>query len=127
MRLGGDMGPNMGTTINKNACATNGVKLTSASYYILFRALRVKQAEHGRLIVGTWYIIELPPWRPIVTTVGQDRSRAITTTSRPLHHGVTRAPVCASAPLRECDDAVSPWIIARSRRSFRRRQGNKQE
>ncbi|MPC51697.1 hypothetical protein E2C01_045548 [Portunus trituberculatus] len=25
MRLGGDMGPNMGTTINKITCATNGV------------------------------------------------------------------------------------------------------
>ncbi|MPC38230.1 hypothetical protein E2C01_031735 [Portunus trituberculatus] len=26
MHLGGDMGPNMGTTINKIACATNGQK-----------------------------------------------------------------------------------------------------
>ncbi|MPC23723.1 hypothetical protein E2C01_016784 [Portunus trituberculatus] len=31
MRLGGDMDPNMGTTINKTACATNGWKLNSAS------------------------------------------------------------------------------------------------
>ncbi|MPC79029.1 hypothetical protein E2C01_073540 [Portunus trituberculatus] len=35
MRLGGDMGPNMGTTINKIACATNWRKLNSTSY-ILF-------------------------------------------------------------------------------------------
>ncbi|MPC17411.1 hypothetical protein E2C01_010267 [Portunus trituberculatus] len=32
MSLGGDMGPNMGTTINKIACATNGRKLNSASH-----------------------------------------------------------------------------------------------
>ncbi|MPC47279.1 hypothetical protein E2C01_041021 [Portunus trituberculatus] len=32
MRLGGDMRPNMGTTINKIACATNGRKLNSASH-----------------------------------------------------------------------------------------------
>ncbi|MPC37189.1 hypothetical protein E2C01_030663 [Portunus trituberculatus] len=31
MRLDGDMGPNMGTTINKIACVTNGRKLNSAS------------------------------------------------------------------------------------------------
>ncbi|MPC57260.1 hypothetical protein E2C01_051238 [Portunus trituberculatus] len=32
MYLGGDMGPNMGTTMNKTACATNGWKLNSASH-----------------------------------------------------------------------------------------------
>ncbi|MPC65759.1 hypothetical protein E2C01_059895 [Portunus trituberculatus] len=32
MSLGGDMGPNMGTNINKIACATNGQKLNSTSY-----------------------------------------------------------------------------------------------
>ncbi|MPC18744.1 hypothetical protein E2C01_011639 [Portunus trituberculatus] len=32
MTLGGDMVPNMGTTINKIACSTNGRKLNSASY-----------------------------------------------------------------------------------------------
>ncbi|MPC78983.1 hypothetical protein E2C01_073494 [Portunus trituberculatus] len=32
MRLGGEMGPNMGTTINKIACTTNGQKLDSASH-----------------------------------------------------------------------------------------------
>ncbi|MPC38992.1 hypothetical protein E2C01_032511 [Portunus trituberculatus] len=32
MHLGGDMGPNMGTTINKIAGATNGRKLNSTSY-----------------------------------------------------------------------------------------------
>ncbi|MPC30133.1 hypothetical protein E2C01_023392 [Portunus trituberculatus] len=32
MRLGGDMAPNMGTTICKIACATNGRKLNSASH-----------------------------------------------------------------------------------------------
>ncbi|MPC46137.1 hypothetical protein E2C01_039846 [Portunus trituberculatus] len=32
MILGGDMGPDMGTTINKIACATNERKLNSASY-----------------------------------------------------------------------------------------------
>ncbi|MPD03290.1 hypothetical protein E2C01_098919 [Portunus trituberculatus] len=32
MRLGGDMVPNMGTTINKIDCATNGQKLNSASH-----------------------------------------------------------------------------------------------
>ncbi|MPC82226.1 hypothetical protein E2C01_076876 [Portunus trituberculatus] len=38
MRLGGDMSPNMGTTINKIACAPNGGKLNSASHiYILFK------------------------------------------------------------------------------------------
>ncbi|MPC28447.1 hypothetical protein E2C01_021653 [Portunus trituberculatus] len=31
MSLGGDMGPNMATTINKTAYATNGLKLNSAS------------------------------------------------------------------------------------------------
>ncbi|MPC74118.1 hypothetical protein E2C01_068466 [Portunus trituberculatus] len=31
MRLDGDMAPNMGTTINEVACATNGRKLNSAS------------------------------------------------------------------------------------------------
>ncbi|MPC72806.1 hypothetical protein E2C01_067120 [Portunus trituberculatus] len=31
MRLGGDMGPNMDTTINKIACATDGRKMNSAS------------------------------------------------------------------------------------------------
>ncbi|MPC98446.1 hypothetical protein E2C01_093817 [Portunus trituberculatus] len=30
MRLGGDMGPNMPTTINEIACVTNGRKLNSA-------------------------------------------------------------------------------------------------
>ncbi|MPC39144.1 hypothetical protein E2C01_032666 [Portunus trituberculatus] len=38
MNLGGDKGPNMGTTINKIACATNGLKLNSASY-ILFKIM----------------------------------------------------------------------------------------
>ncbi|MPC92701.1 hypothetical protein E2C01_087806 [Portunus trituberculatus] len=37
MGLGGDVGPNMGTTINEIACATNGWKLNSASY-TLFKA-----------------------------------------------------------------------------------------
>ncbi|MPC34067.1 hypothetical protein E2C01_027439 [Portunus trituberculatus] len=32
MRLGGDMGPNMGITVNKRAFATNGCKLNSASH-----------------------------------------------------------------------------------------------
>ncbi|MPC41453.1 hypothetical protein E2C01_035045 [Portunus trituberculatus] len=32
MRLGGEMGPNMGTTVNKIASATNGWKLNSASH-----------------------------------------------------------------------------------------------
>ncbi|MPC38006.1 hypothetical protein E2C01_031504 [Portunus trituberculatus] len=32
MCLDGDMGPNMGTTINKITCATNGRKLNSASH-----------------------------------------------------------------------------------------------
>ncbi|MPC41064.1 hypothetical protein E2C01_034645 [Portunus trituberculatus] len=32
MRFGGDMGPNMGTTINKIACATNRRKLNSVSH-----------------------------------------------------------------------------------------------
>ncbi|MPC89873.1 hypothetical protein E2C01_084835 [Portunus trituberculatus] len=32
MRLRGDMGPNMGTTINKVACAANGGKLNNASH-----------------------------------------------------------------------------------------------
>ncbi|MPC60910.1 hypothetical protein E2C01_054970 [Portunus trituberculatus] len=32
MHLGGDMSPNMGTTINKIACATNGQKLNNASH-----------------------------------------------------------------------------------------------
>ncbi|MPC66829.1 hypothetical protein E2C01_060984 [Portunus trituberculatus] len=32
MRLGGDMGPNMGTTINKIAYATHGRKLNSTSH-----------------------------------------------------------------------------------------------
>ncbi|MPC41427.1 hypothetical protein E2C01_035017 [Portunus trituberculatus] len=36
MRLGGDMGPNMGTTISKTACAINWRKLNSVSY-ILFK------------------------------------------------------------------------------------------
>ncbi|MPC46023.1 hypothetical protein E2C01_039731 [Portunus trituberculatus] len=31
IRLGGDMGPNMGITINKIACATNGWKLDNTS------------------------------------------------------------------------------------------------
>ncbi|MPC73475.1 hypothetical protein E2C01_067805 [Portunus trituberculatus] len=35
MCMGGDMGPNMGTTINKIACATNGRKLNRA-FHILF-------------------------------------------------------------------------------------------
>ncbi|MPC35263.1 hypothetical protein E2C01_028682 [Portunus trituberculatus] len=36
MRLGGEMGPNMGTTINRIACAANGWKLDSTSH-ILFK------------------------------------------------------------------------------------------
>ncbi|MPC56594.1 hypothetical protein E2C01_050558 [Portunus trituberculatus] len=32
MRLGGDMGPNIGTTINKIACITNRLKLNSTSH-----------------------------------------------------------------------------------------------
>ncbi|MPD04963.1 hypothetical protein E2C01_100678 [Portunus trituberculatus] len=32
MRLGGDMGPNMDSTTNKIACATNERKLNSASH-----------------------------------------------------------------------------------------------
>ncbi|MPC36514.1 hypothetical protein E2C01_029974 [Portunus trituberculatus] len=32
MHLGGDIGPNMGTTVNKIACATNGWKHNSASH-----------------------------------------------------------------------------------------------
>ncbi|MPC82156.1 hypothetical protein E2C01_076802 [Portunus trituberculatus] len=32
MHLGDDMGPNMGTTINKTACVTIGLKLNSASH-----------------------------------------------------------------------------------------------
>ncbi|MPC27195.1 hypothetical protein E2C01_020362 [Portunus trituberculatus] len=37
MRLGGDMGPNMDTTINKIAYATNGRKLNNASKHILLK------------------------------------------------------------------------------------------
>ncbi|MPC55977.1 hypothetical protein E2C01_049926 [Portunus trituberculatus] len=36
MRLGGDIGPKMGTTMNKIPCATNGQKLNSASHIYLF-------------------------------------------------------------------------------------------
>ncbi|MPC54891.1 hypothetical protein E2C01_048820 [Portunus trituberculatus] len=36
MSFGGDMGPNMGTTMNKFACATNGRKLNSA-FHMLFK------------------------------------------------------------------------------------------
>ncbi|MPC89722.1 hypothetical protein E2C01_084681 [Portunus trituberculatus] len=36
MSSGGDMTPNMGTTINKIACATNGRKLNSA-FHTLFK------------------------------------------------------------------------------------------
>ncbi|MPC89521.1 hypothetical protein E2C01_084472 [Portunus trituberculatus] len=32
MRLDGDMGPNMGTTVNKIACTSNGWKLVTASH-----------------------------------------------------------------------------------------------
>ncbi|MPC65270.1 hypothetical protein E2C01_059403 [Portunus trituberculatus] len=38
MKLAGDMGPNMGTTLYKIACATNGRKLNNASH-ILFKTL----------------------------------------------------------------------------------------
>ncbi|MPC23385.1 hypothetical protein E2C01_016430 [Portunus trituberculatus] len=36
MHLGGDMGPNLGTTINKIACTANRWKLNSGSH-ILFK------------------------------------------------------------------------------------------
>ncbi|MPC40164.1 hypothetical protein E2C01_033719 [Portunus trituberculatus] len=40
MRLGGNMGPNMGTTINKIACATSWRKLNSASQTLFKCAYR---------------------------------------------------------------------------------------
>ncbi|MPD05973.1 hypothetical protein E2C01_101748 [Portunus trituberculatus] len=40
MRLGGDMGLNMGITINKIACATNGRKQDSASLTLFKCAYR---------------------------------------------------------------------------------------
>ncbi|MPC58211.1 hypothetical protein E2C01_052207 [Portunus trituberculatus] len=43
MSLGGDMGPNMGNTINKIACTTNGRKLNSASHTLFKCAYRNNQ------------------------------------------------------------------------------------
>ncbi|MPD05406.1 hypothetical protein E2C01_101146 [Portunus trituberculatus] len=40
MSFGGDMGPNMGTTINKIACATNERNLNSASHTLFKCAYR---------------------------------------------------------------------------------------
>ncbi|MPD05414.1 hypothetical protein E2C01_101154 [Portunus trituberculatus] len=42
MRLGGDMDPNMGTTINNIACATNGRKLNSASHIFKYAYRRYR-------------------------------------------------------------------------------------
>ncbi|MPD05767.1 hypothetical protein E2C01_101531 [Portunus trituberculatus] len=38
MSFGGDMGPNIGTTINKIVCATNGRKLNSTSHTLFKKA-----------------------------------------------------------------------------------------
>ncbi|MPC99191.1 hypothetical protein E2C01_094590 [Portunus trituberculatus] len=40
MSFGGDMGPNMGTNINKIACAINGRKFNSASHTLFKCAYR---------------------------------------------------------------------------------------
>ncbi|MPC13563.1 (E3-independent) E2 ubiquitin-conjugating enzyme [Portunus trituberculatus] len=65
MSFGGDMSPNMGTTINKIACATNGRKLNNASHtlfkcaYRRYRPYRRKKKKnvmhdmcHGSMVVG---------------------------------------------------------------------------
>ncbi|MPC10855.1 hypothetical protein E2C01_003499 [Portunus trituberculatus] len=47
MHLGGDMGNNMGTTITKISCATNGRKLS-----ILYRSSRINQRMRGLTLLG---------------------------------------------------------------------------
>ncbi|MPC28898.1 hypothetical protein E2C01_022111 [Portunus trituberculatus] len=42
MNFGGDMGSNMGTTINKIACATNGRKMNSASHTLFNDGIDLK-------------------------------------------------------------------------------------
>ncbi|MPC86235.1 hypothetical protein E2C01_081056 [Portunus trituberculatus] len=48
MRLGGDMGPNMGTTIDKIAYATNGRKINSASQIYSSRVTGLQEVSAVR-------------------------------------------------------------------------------
>ncbi|MPC15022.1 hypothetical protein E2C01_007804 [Portunus trituberculatus] len=51
MHLGSEMGPNMGTTMNTDACTTIGQKLNSTSHTLFKCAFRSSKESRPKLLV----------------------------------------------------------------------------